>query len=223
MQDNWFPTTPRYKYAKYAAIDVLVSCDYLTVPISPGGCINQYLNGNVKYAKYSDISKTTGKSIDQISSDLQSMDAYGFYSRNKTLCICYNDTYSINRINFSLAHELGHFVLNHYELNCDLTKLTEKQYKLLEDEANAFAAELLIPHPLLQQLEINCLTSDFISKKFAVSKEVASIILKTMYYPENIELYNYKKYELFNKFLTLLQYSTENRHLYNKIKKCISK
>ena len=46
------------------------------------------------------------------------------------------------RRNFDLAHELGHLLL-HYKV--EFTMLDKKSYKTIEDEANSFAAEFLLP------------------------------------------------------------------------------
>lgn len=57
-----------------------------------------------------------------------------------------------NRQRFSLAHELGHYFLNHFEdrLEPDPGIINESEEKDTRDqEANTFAAELLMPHDIL--------------------------------------------------------------------------
>lgn len=55
--------------------------------------------------------------------------------------VFYNEDQYWQRLRFTLAHELGHKMLSHYN-----TSLT---FKAKEQEANKFAAELLCPSPLV--------------------------------------------------------------------------
>lgn len=55
---------------------------------------------------------------------------------------------------FSIAHELGHFVLDHQESPvplCDVVVPRQHHAAALEAEANAFAAELLMPEALVRR------------------------------------------------------------------------
>jgi Zn-dependent peptidase ImmA (M78 family) len=77
-----------------------------------------------------------------------------------------NDKYmsdsGYRRVRFSLAHELGHFVL-HREVFGDLKikswedyyrfylEAPDDQYRFLEDQANKFAGYFLIPHEAMEQ------------------------------------------------------------------------
>lgn len=66
------------------------------------------------------------------------------------------------RIRFSLAHELGHYVL-HKKIFEDLKieswedyyrfyhEVSNDQYRFLEDQANKFAGYLLIPHEIMEK------------------------------------------------------------------------
>lgn len=72
-----------------------------------------------------------------------------------------NDKY-YRRIRFSLAHELGHFVL-HHDLFESLgiksfedyyrfyNEIPNDQYRFLEDQANKFAGYLLIPYEIMEK------------------------------------------------------------------------
>lgn len=64
----------------------------------------------------------------------------------------------LERITYTLAHELGHIILGHLD---DFEKtslsrggLTEAEYKVLEEEADFFAAELLAPISIVKDLSI---------------------------------------------------------------------
>lgn len=60
------------------------------------------------------------------------------------------------RIRWTLAHEIGHIVLGHLEdfeeTAINRGGLSSAQYKVLEDEADFFAAELLEPMPILKKI-----------------------------------------------------------------------
>lgn len=127
-----------------------------------------------------------------------------------------NEAYD-KRLNFSLAHELGHYILHKdlYELLEiedieDFYKIIECPsgiYKRIEAQANMFAGRLLVPAEELK-IEINKLTDkikqgiievenfgNFLSDKFMASKD--AIIIRIM--QENISIdEEIKKYFLSN-------------------------
>jgi len=72
--------------------------------------------------------------------------------------VLYNDLCSIKRQRWTLAHELGHIVLNHLKDN-KLTKIcrnniTDEEYIFMEKEANEFAAQFLANSNILSCLDI---------------------------------------------------------------------
>lgn len=83
-----------------------------------------------------------------------------------------NSNHSINHQRFTLAHELGHFMLNHKE-----RKYTEyrvepgREKSIFETEANEFAAELLMPIQLLKTKFKSTPDLPSLAKFFGVSKE----------------------------------------------------
>lgn len=61
------------------------------------------------------------------------------------IVILYNDTGHLpERIRFTLCHEIGHIILEHF-INYDLNKLSSSEKADLEIEANVFAACLMAP------------------------------------------------------------------------------
>lgn len=114
--------------------------------------------------------------------------------------IAYNQTESNVRRRFTIAHELGHFVLHKNDGSLFLDKnfsvllrsqMTPEtiQKQRLEQEANAFAAALLMPEKLLRK-ELELKQFDFGSeeaqKELAKKFNVSSI---AMYYRmRNLEL-----------------------------------
>lgn len=81
--------------------------------------------------------------------------------------IFYNDEIeSKERKRFTIAHEIGHIVLRH------------KGYsEINEKEADTFAAQLLLPHCILEELirRGKNVTESYLTEKFGLSKEAASI------------------------------------------------
>lgn len=112
-----------------------------------------------------------------------------------------------NRLYFSLAHELGHFIL-HKDLFSSLNiksiddvvafinNIHEKQYSFLETQANKFASHFLLPREFLTGAReeiieryklknidnkmINSYIADNIAKKFNVSSLAAELALNDL-------------------------------------------
>lgn len=87
---------------------------------------------------------------------------------------------NVGRINFTKAHELGHFYLNHKGtvFQCTTTDMSSFAKKPQEIEANQFAREFLLPEQMVKPI---CITAPFdfvtintISNQFLVSKIAAA-------------------------------------------------
>jgi len=86
--------------------------------------------------------------------------------------IYYNKSINnINRCRFTIAHELGHIMLNH-------NKKTNKSYKELEKEANMFAIRILSPICILH--EINISSPDELSNVCKISNSASYFRYKKM-------------------------------------------
>lgn len=122
-----------------------------------------------------------------------------FLMKNDKYYIRYNVTESEQRQRFTIAHELGHFIL-HKE---DKPLFVDKSEKILyrnfnsstgeikkEREANAFAAALLMPRFLLSQL-INKAPNNvdhvinYLATEFNVSEQAMSFRLSNLGYLNN--------------------------------------
>lgn len=84
--------------------------------------------------------------------------------------LCYDGKIGFNRSRFTVAHELGHIVLNHF-------KYDKVSLKFLDYTANSFANELLLPRFLLEGIN-GVFTYKEISKYFKVNKPVIDNRLK---------------------------------------------
>lgn len=149
--------TPNYAHAEIQAYKILIENDITELPVSVTKIIRKF--ENLKIKKYSTIAKKYGTSIDEVSTLCDSNDACCTY--RKTLdqyLIAYNDTIkSKQRIRFSLAHELGHYILKHNEITHKTSfarnSLSDADYQIFELEANCFARALLAPPIILKDFE----------------------------------------------------------------------
>ncbi len=92
--------------------------------------------------------------------------------------IVYNENDCLERIRFSILHELGHYILRH---NMNL-KVTDEKYHIQELEANCFAAQLLMPEQILREIqgrEVR-ITKSLLTEKFGVSNQAADKRILTL-------------------------------------------
>ena len=98
----------------------------------------------------------------------------------------YEKDNSIVKQNFTLCHELGHFILKH-EGNY-FAESIDNQESLLEREANIFSAVVLMPDiVLLSKIYYSCDTFQHIQNSLGVSKQALFFRLLDLlreYYPE---------------------------------------
>jgi Zn-dependent peptidase ImmA (M78 family) len=110
----------------------------------------------------------------------------GAFDRNRnTVFLSENDTFQEK--NFTLAHEIGHYKL-HEEIEKDvftmqqLNTLLERQGKdMMEDQADLFAASLLMPKKLVEALWPAANKDvDALAKIFGVPNPVATYRLRAL-------------------------------------------
>jgi len=87
-----------------------------------------------------------------------------------------NATESPQRRRFTLAHELGHWVCQCLEgqtapLYCRVRDVSASADRLLEREANVFAAELLMPETGVKEVWSGAASADELAGRFGVSGE----------------------------------------------------
>lgn len=93
-------------------------------------------------------------------------DGFSYMDKNNK-CIILNDINNKKRMNFTLFHEIGHFVLKHFSENIDLND------NIKEIEANIFARNMLIPHLKYKYLYNDKTFSEYINNN--VSRSVLRI------------------------------------------------
>jgi Zn-dependent peptidase ImmA (M78 family) len=125
---------------------------------------------------------------------------YRDYENNQTV-IGVNKSHHPNRRRFTIAHEIGHFILhNHEGFHFDsenknyLLKLRKKNSNELneneEKEANRFAAELLMPKEFIEKDMVDYENSDLLygddlpklARKYQVSVRALTFRLANLHY-----------------------------------------
>lgn len=94
--------------------------------------------------------------------------------------ILVNEEHNSNRKRFTIAHEIGHYVLHVDQIGKGITD--DEFYRALpgplERQANEFAANLLMPWPLINQAQDAGFTSlPALAKRLGVSKQAMAIRL----------------------------------------------
>ncbi|GHS89637.1 hypothetical protein AGMMS49957_13260 [Synergistales bacterium] len=106
------------------------------------------------------------------------------FSREPSPRILVNSNLKPGRFRFSIAHELGHFTLNHRP-SFILTDLADGKYIRgdvhLERQADIFASELLLPEASLRSdLSVRGFSVAELAKRYKVSMQAAEIKIKTL-------------------------------------------
>lgn len=158
-------TKPNFILARQKASEILILQDVLSVPINPLKIkLKEY---TVYFFSFQEWSNLNNISVEQLTLDNKYSDGYTLFIRdNNIYFVFYNkEIVSKGRINWTIAHELGHIALNHTN-QCSENEL----------EANAFASQLLLPQCLLMKLVSSGkkITIDYITKTFGLSKEAAT-------------------------------------------------
>lgn len=119
-----------------------------------------------------------------------------FVVSDKMPIISYNKSESDKRIRFTIAHELGHYILHSKEQPVFIDRLPKVMYRNVnsttgelhkEREANAFAASLLMPRLLIKDEIENAPDSsedaiEYLAKKFKVSEQAMTYRLANLGY-----------------------------------------
>ena len=146
------PSIPRYIDVSKKALFFLLHYKVASLPIYPDEII-QELKCSIK--TYSYHARKLGCTVQDICDACGSIDGYSIYDETtKKYKIIYNDEIlSLQRIRFTLMHEVAHIYLNHF-IDFEQTKLcrgglNEDDLDVLDKEANHFASKVLAPEIVL--------------------------------------------------------------------------
>jgi Zn-dependent peptidase ImmA (M78 family)/rRNA maturation endonuclease Nob1 len=171
------------KYARYER-SVKLSCEFLEefdisrFPIDPFAIIE---NKKWGLLTYSEMAAEYNCTIDDTIISLKSKDGFTIYDGDN-FTIAYNDAQPKKRILFTLLHEIGHVYLNHL-IDFEHTtlyrgSLTKSENKVLENEANTFARNVLAPATFVRQLKDK--TKMSLSRRFGISYPAAETRLELL-------------------------------------------
>ena len=168
---------PRYDFAYFKAYEFLHCYNIQTFPFDPFSISAQ---NNWKIEKYKKKARELKVSVSAVIRAFGSNDAMTVFN-GKDYTIAYNrDITSKARILFTLMHEFGHIVCNHFT-DFDVSNIRDvlhndidvELYRLLETEANCFTANVLAPDVLIEKARLN--SADKLQNFCGLSKEAADI------------------------------------------------
>ena len=155
-----FKKTPDYSLVKSVVSGILKNNYITSPPINIVKLVQDNYGLNIKFAKFKDST------------------ICGFLDINEK-SIWVNAEDSINRQNFTIAHEFGHWMLHKDDIVKDPANYRvlfrqpiggNKDYR--ESEANSFAGNLLVPDKMLQICKLAKFNSSQMSILFGVSEDV---------------------------------------------------
>lgn len=157
---------PRFKYADECAHSMLVRYGVSTLPTSPLDFLNMYPDV-IRVHTYSECMKkwdcTRNEVIDQF---YGTSDGITFYCDGKYR-VFYNDAQRpLQRIRWTLSHELGHIALDHFSYS------ETRSLDVLDREADAFASEFLAPALVL--FSVGAFSADEIKSICDISDSAAT-------------------------------------------------
>lgn len=162
------PNYARYGFVYQHIFDFFFDFHVTDFPISPLNIIDEMDNCHAfTYEEYADaLGNYDSKDlIDQYHTD----DGFTLYDKEEYFII-YNDEKPFDRVNFTLMHEIGHIYLNHFrdfeQLKIARGGITDSEYRVLENEANSFARNILSPIVLIDYCGI---PYDLINDVFSIS------------------------------------------------------
>ena len=124
---------------------------------------------NCEIIEYRTFARASGVSIQEIAMLMQSQDGCTTYDRvNDRYLIAVNTDRMPARVEWTIAHEIGHVVAGHL-LEFDSPHLPRKRY--LEEEADYFAANFLAPLYAICLLRVT--SQQDLQKKFGLSRTAA--------------------------------------------------
>lgn len=165
-------TTETKRLIRSTVGQIYRECSITDFPIEPLSILTKLGIAVIRYSElpYRDILKATAISEDGFCGEI-----------NSKKIVFYNDSAAVNRMRFTLMHELGHIVLRHQ--NCS---------KQSETEANFFATNMLLPEreviSFIQQMTRQGVADEVlagcVSKFFMVSRRCAAIRIEELKYSD---------------------------------------
>lgn len=147
-----------------------------SLPVNPSRLIKQNGWRLYTYAQFADrIGQTLEKVVEQFSRE-----AFVFWSqRENNFVICYNASFPVPVIRWSLMHEIAHIVLGHISPEVpSLNRVRSEERSVLEIEAQGFARRVLCPSIVLH--DCRAISPESIMYLCGISREAAEYRSKYM-------------------------------------------
>ena len=198
-QTNSNTPYPDYALAQYSAYQTLVSSNLYELPINIKKLIRSY---GIHIQTYADFAKDCHISMDNVVFMCASEDGCTMKRSDGSYLLLYNDLIkSKGRIRYTLAHELGHYILKHHSKNNKikisrgnfLKNLDKLEYNKLEQEANYFAKRFLVPLPIVDKIvtKLNFIDVPTLINIFGITQQPANYIINELSKRKN-RIYSYK-------------------------------
>lgn len=196
-----------FAYAQDSAYKVITNSSITTLPINIKKLIKSFKSSGLHIMTYTSFAKQRQISMEEVIMFTDSTDGCLWKRNDGIYLILYNDTIEYKpQIRFTLAHELGHFILKHHDKTDDsiLSRggLSEKTHKHFEMEANYFAKRLLAPIPLIDYYSRTWRGNDnlHISKAFNISPSVSERIVEDINKRNKNLKITFRTHEMISKF-----------------------
>lgn len=166
------PQYARYDYCYTKACEFLEEFKIKSFPIDVENIVHQNLWGLTTYSDLMDKFKCNRQTVIHC---LGSNDGYTIWD-GANYSIAYNDDPNLgDRTRFTIMHEIGHIYLNHL-IDFESTKiyrgsLNKQENKVLENEANAFARNVLSPVSIYLTLKDKSVSN--VIKTFGITETAA--------------------------------------------------
>lgn len=203
----------RYKLIRRQVNNLFITLNLNSYPVDILKIYSYFHNCKVvSYSKHKNNYNLTEKEIIE---HFGSEEGCSFYQKTKKrYLIFYNDLESCykcpERRTWTLAHELGHMVLNHHTLTNKTVlfrnSLTDEEYKWLEAEANRFASLLLANPIILDKLNIS--NNKDIMRICSLSEPASIYRFEELKKWQNNKFINKQDFQIIKQFNEFLQYKT---------------
>ena len=156
---------PDYDRAATAACRVLVRLQVDSLPVRPlemlRRCRDTFL---CTFDQAADTLGLTGDELDRLSGGADACTFREMHGGRERYVVCYRAGGNPARLNFTLAHELGHIVLRHRDTG-----------PAAEAEADCFASHLLCPEVVLQAAA--CRSAEVLAQLCYISRTAAEMAM----------------------------------------------
>lgn len=134
-------------------------------------------DSNVELFTFEDFCNMTGYTLNELQTYGGSDEAFHIKKGNK-FAIIYNDNIYNRRLRFTLAHEYGHYIMEHDGMSYEKTPIFQDSQRthLEEYEANSFASCLLFPLNVRYKYR-NVLSVGDAADLFKISYQAAKVAL----------------------------------------------